>query len=151
MDNGIAVHRLGLVTGDPPDSSERPLSTLPWAASAATALTDYRQQQPGAEDLARVDAYQTTPMEMLRNPHLKVRAIENELAHLLRTFITSLENTLDEDSACRVAYAAGLAHGTRRLRTFLQGQTLRGGPESMARWQDTAHASAGARHTSALF
>ncbi len=151
MGEPMAVHRLGLITGDLPDSSERTLSTLPWAASAATALTEYHRQQPGAEDLARVDACQTTPVEMLHNPHLKVRAIENELAHLLRTFIVSLENTLDEDSACRVAYAAGLAHGIRRLRTFLHGQTLPGGPESMARWQDTAHASAGARHTSALF
>lgn len=151
MENAMAVHRRGLVADDPPDSSERQLSTLPWAASAATALTHYRQQQPTAEDLARVDACQTTPMEMLRNPQLKVRAIENELALLLRTFIASLGDTLDEDSACQVAYAAGLAHGTRRLRTFLHGQTLPGGPESMARWQDTAHASAGARHTSALF
>ncbi|MEU6512300.1 hypothetical protein [Streptomyces sp. NPDC046942] len=151
MANGMSVHRLGLITGDPPDSSGRTLTTLPWADAAVTALARYRQQQPGAEDLARVDAYQATPMEMSRNPHLKVRAIENELAHLLRTFIASPENTLGEDSARQVAYAAGLAHGTRRLSTFMRGQALADGPESMARWQDTAHASAGARHTSALF
>ena len=74
MDNARAVHRLGLVTGDPPDSPERTLNTLSWADAAATALARYRQRQ-----------------------------------------------------------------------------ALPGGPESMARWQDTAHASAGARHTSALF
>ena len=151
MDKARAVHRLGLVTDDPPDFSERTLSTLPWADATARALEDYRRRQPDAEDLARADTYRTTPVEMLRNPHLKVRAIENELAHLLRTFLASLDDTLDEDSARQVAYAAGLAHGTRRLRTFLHGQALPGGPASMARWQDTAHASAGARHTSALF
>ena len=151
MDSTMPVHRLGLIAFDPPTAGRKAMVALPWVDEAAAALARYRQQQPSAEDLARVDTYQTTPMEMLTDPHLKVRAIENELAHLLRTFIGSLENLLDEDSARRVAYAAGLAHGTRRLRTFLQGQALPGGPESMARWQDTAHASAGARHTSALF
>jgi hypothetical protein len=59
-------------------------------------------------------------------------------------------------SKCRLgvdgnASTAGLAHGKRRLSTFLSGQGLSGGVESMAMWQDTAHASAGARHTTALF
>jgi hypothetical protein len=88
---------------------------------------------------------------MLENPHLKVRALENELAHMFRNFLVSLEETLDEERARKVAYAAGLAHGKRRLGTFLSGQGLPRGVESMAMWQDTAHASAGARHTTALF
>jgi nucleoside-diphosphate-sugar epimerase len=45
MDNAIPVHRLGLVTDDPPDSRERRLTTLPWADAAATALARYRRQQ----------------------------------------------------------------------------------------------------------
>lgn len=66
-------------------------------------------------------------------------------------FLGRLEQNLDEESASKVAYAAGLEHGKRRLATFLQGQILPGGAKSMAKWQDTAHASAGARHTSARF
>lgn len=127
------------------------LTTLPWADTTAATLTRYHDEQPDAEAVERVDSYRMTPAEMLANPHLKVRALENELAHMFRTFLVSLEDTLDEEGARRVAYAAGLAHGTRRLGTFLTGQGLPGGPESMAAWQDTAHASAGARHTSALF
>jgi hypothetical protein len=43
-------------------------------------------------------------------------------------------------------------HGSiTRLGTFLSAQGLPGGVESMAMWQDTAHASAGAQHTTALF
>jgi hypothetical protein len=57
---------------------------------------------------------------------------------MFRNFLVSLEQTLDEESAGKVAYAAGLAHGQRRLGTFLSGQGLPGGVESMARWQDTA-------------
>jgi hypothetical protein len=147
----MAVRRFGLVTQDPSDVAARQLTTLPWAAGTAKALARYREQQPAAEELGRVDAYQATPAEMLENPHLKVRAIENELAHMFRNFLVSLEQALDQESARKVAYAAGLAHGKRRLGTFLSGQGLPGGVESMAKWQDTAHASAGARHTSALF
>jgi hypothetical protein len=147
----MPVRRFGLVTEDPSDVAVRQLTTLPWAAATAKALARYRAEQPTAEELGRVDAYQTTPVEMLENPHLKVRAIENELAHMFRNFLVSLEQTLDEEGARKVAYAAGLAHGRRRLGTFLRGQGLPGGVESMAMWQDTAHASAGARHTSALF
>jgi hypothetical protein len=147
----MPVHRFGLVTQDPPDVAARQLRTLPWADETAKALARYREQQPTAEELGRVDAYQTTPVEMLENPHLKVRALENELAQMFRNFLVSLEQTLDEEGARKVAYAAGLAHGKRRLGTFLSGQGLPGGVESMVMWQDTAHASAGARHTSALF
>jgi hypothetical protein len=147
----MPVHRFGLVSQDPPDTAARQLTTLAWADATAEALARYREEQPAPEDLERVDAYQTTPVEMLENPHLKVRALENELAHMFRNFLVSLEQTLDADSARKVAYAAGLAHGKRRLGTFLRGQKLPGGVASMAMWQDTAHASAGARHTSALF
>jgi hypothetical protein len=147
----MPVRRFGLVTQDPSDVVTRQLATLPWADTTAKALARYREQQPTAEELGRVDAYQATPVEMLENPHLKVRAVENELAHMFRNFLVSLEQTLDEEDARKVAYAAGLAHGKRRLGTFLSGQGLPGGVESMAMWQDTAHASAGARHTTALF
>lgn len=124
---------------------------LPWADATAEALARYREEQPAPEELKRVDAYQVTPAEMLDKPHLKVHAVENELAHMFRNFLVSLERTLDEEGACKVAYAAGLAHGKRRLGTFLSGQGLPGGVESMAMWQDTAHASAGPRHATALF
>jgi len=69
---------------------------------------------------------------MLENPHLKVRALENELAHMFRNFLVTLEQTLDQEGARKVAYTAGLAHGKRRLGTFLNGQGLPGGVESMA-------------------
>ena len=147
----MSLHRYGLVSEDPSDTAGRALTTLPWAEEATAALARYRAEQPSPAELARVDAYQTTPTEMLGNPHLKVRAIENELAHMFRNFLVSLEQNLDAESARKVAYAAGLAHGKRRLGTFLSGQGLQSGAETMAMWQDTAHASAGARHTSALF
>jgi hypothetical protein len=147
----METNRYGLVDQDPSDTTRRDLTTLPWAEETAQALTHYRAAQPSPAELARVDAYETTPAEMLANPHLKVRAIENELAHMFGNFLISLETTLDEESATKVAYAAGLAHGKRRLSTFLAGQGLSGGVKAMAMWQDTAHASAGARHTSALF
>jgi hypothetical protein len=147
----MPVHRFGLVRQDPSDTVSRPLTALPWADTTAEALAEYRAAQPALGELERVDAYQTSPAEMLQNPHLKVRALENELAHMFRNFVASLEQALDEESARKVSYAAGLAHGKRRLGTFLTGPGLPGGAESMAMWQDTAHASAGARHTSALF
>jgi hypothetical protein len=147
----MPVRRFGLVSQDPSDTATRQLTTLPWADATTEAVARYRAEQPTAEELGRVDAYQTTPVEMLEHPHLKVRAIENELANMFRNFLVSLEETLDEEGARKVAYAAGLAHGKRRLGTFLSGQGLPGGVESMAMWQDTAHASAGALHTTALF
>jgi hypothetical protein len=147
----MPVHRFGLVSQDPSDTATRQLTTLPWAHATTEALARYREEQPTPEELERVDAYQAAPGEMLESPHLKVRALENELAHMFRNFLVSLEQTLDEESARKVAYAAGLAHGKRRLGTFLSGQGLPGGVESMAMWQDTAHASAGVRHTTALF
>ncbi len=63
----------------------------------------------------------------------------------------AIERELDEAAACKVAYAAGFAHGKRRLGTFLEGQNLTGSAKTMAMWQDTGHASAGAKHASALY
>lgn len=146
----MPVSRLGRVSQDPLDTSERDMKTLPWADATRQALARYREQQPSAEELAKVEAYRLTPAEMFANPHLRVRALENELAHMFRNFLTALDQTLAAESAYKVAYAAGVGHGTRRLGTFLS-QGLPGGTESMAMWQDTAHSSAGARHTSALF
>ena len=145
------IRRFGLVSQDPTDLSGHVLATLPWAEETRAPLARYRDEQPSAEDLSRVDLYQVTPAEMLRTPHLKIRALENELAHTLRHFFVSLEDNLDLENAKKVAYAAGLAHGKRRLSGFLRGQGLTGGPEAMAMWQDTAHASAGPKHTTALF
>jgi hypothetical protein len=147
----MPMSRLGRLSQDPLDRTKRKLETLPWADETGAALARYREQQPGSQELARVAAYQTTPREFFDNPHLRVQALENELAHMFRTFLAALEQTLDSESACRVSYAAGLAHGKRRLSTFLRGQELPGGAKSMAMWQDTAHSSAGARHTTALF
>jgi hypothetical protein len=139
-----------LVANDSPDTVGDDLTMLSWAAETEQALARYRQELPSPDALSRVDSYQVTPSEMLANPHLRIRAIETELAHLFRNFVATLEQTLDEPQACKVAYAAGLAHGKRRLSTFLDGQSLQGGPKTMAMWQDTAHSSAGPRHTSAL-
>jgi hypothetical protein len=147
----MTLRRLGRVVHDPLDATRRDLKTLPWADGLKAPLSRYRAQQPTAQDLGRVDAYQVGPLEMLETPHVRVRALEGELAHMFATLMATLEATLDADSARKVAYAAGRTHGARRLGTFLAGQGLPGGPRTMAMWQDTAHASAGARHTSALF
>lgn len=113
----MPVHRFGLVTEDPLDVAARQLTTLPWADATTKVLERYRAEQPTAEELGRVDAYQSTPVEMLENPHLRVRALENELAHMFHNFLASLEQTLDEESARKVADAAGPAHGKWRTST----------------------------------
>ncbi|MFR9803740.1 hypothetical protein ACL02T_15745 [Pseudonocardia sp. RS010] len=132
-------------------TASRCLRTLSWAERANTALERYRDRQPAAHELARVAHYRATPLEFLENPHLRVQALENELAHSFDLMWSALEETLDVETACRVSYSAGLLHGKRRLGTFLAGLESSGGAESMAMWQDTAHASAGPRHTTALF
>jgi hypothetical protein len=53
----MPVRRFGLVTEDPSDVAARQLTTLPWADATAKALERYREQQPAAEELGRVDAY----------------------------------------------------------------------------------------------
>lgn len=146
-----SMHRLGLVGPDAASTHRGDMMTLPWVDTTTAAVARYREQQPPPEDTARVAAYAMTPLEMFENPHLRVQALENELAHMFRNFLVNLEQTLDAESAKKVAYAAGLTHGKRRLSTFLNGQDLPGGAKSMAMWQDTAHSSAGMRHTSALF
>lgn len=147
----MPLHRLGRVTQDASATQNRNLKTLPWAESASGPLARYRAQQPNSDDVARAEAYQIDPVEFFEKPHLRVRTLEGELAHMFRTMLHAMEQTLDAESACKVAYAAGLAHGKRRLGTFVAGQRLPGGPKTMAMWQDTAHSAAGVRHTSALF
>jgi hypothetical protein len=147
----MPLRRLGRVRQDPLDSSKRQWKTLPWAEAGAAALARYRDQQPSAEEFARAEAYLTTPTEFLENPHLKIRMLETELGHMFRTFLAALEQTLDPEGARKVAYAAGLAHGTRRLGSFIKGQGLPGGAKTMAMRQDSAHSAAGPRHTTALF
>lgn len=146
----MPLTRLGHVTPEA-TNADRELIALAWADHAAAALDRYIDQQPSPQDLARVDNYQVTPLEYLENPHLRVRSLENESAHMFRNFLNNIEEHLDEDSARKVAYGAGLAHGKRRMGKFLVGQTLSGGPKTMAMLQDTGHASAGPRHATALF
>ncbi len=62
-----------------------------------------------------------------------------------------MAQTVDAPTARAICYAAGLAHGKRRLGTFLAGCGSAGGVKAMAAWQDTSHSSAGARHSTALF
>jgi hypothetical protein len=147
----MPLDRLGRVTHNPSQTSHKDLKYLPWSQSGKEALSKYRAQQPSPEQLAKVDAYALSPLEYLESPHLRVRSLENELAHMYRTWLQAVEQTLDPDTARKVAYAAGLIHGTRRLGTFRKALTLPGGTETMAMWQDTAHASAGSKHTSALW
>lgn len=147
----MPLNRLGFIKSEQVDVAGQDLKALPWAETAGSALAHYVEAQPDAEDLARVDNYQVTPIEYLENPHLRVRSLENETAHMFRNFLTNLEQHLDERSACKVAYGAGLAHGKRRMGKFLAGQKLSGGPKTMAMLQDTGHASAGPRHATALF
>ncbi|MBF6271596.1 hypothetical protein [Nocardia farcinica] len=147
----MPLTRLGRVNGGTKDPSSQELTHLPWAESTAVALDLYREQLPSADERARVAEYRTTPREFLENPHLRVEALENELAHSFDLLWRALEETVDVDTACRISYAAGMIHGKRRLGTFLAGRGSGGGAESMAMWQDTAHSSAGPRHTTALF
>ena len=77
--------------------------------------------------------------------------LENELAQMVRTWMATVEQTADAETAHKICYAAGLAHGRRRLGTFLAGHGSAGGVDAMAAWQDTSHSSAGARHASFEF
>lgn len=145
----MPLRRLGRVARDPLDTATRNMKHLPWADFQA--LERYRSSQPSAADLAMVDRYQKTPKEFLESPFLRTRMLENELAKMLRTWMTAVEQTVDADTALKVCYSAGKAHGIRRLGTFYAGLGSAGGVEAMAAWQDTSHSSAGARHASALF
>lgn len=147
----MPLDRLGRVTHDSSDTSHTDLEYLPWAQKGEEALSQYRAQLPSPEQLAKVDAYELSPLEYFDNPHLRVRSLENELAHMYRTWLVAIEQTLDPQTAGKVAYAAGVVHGTRRLGTFRKAQALPSGTTTMAMWQDTAHASAGSKHTSALW
>ena len=147
----MPLTRLGKVTNDPLDTSRRSFKKLPWAEPGAAALAKYRKQQPSAAELADAENYKISPVDFLENPHLRVRTLENELAHMFRTWMTAIEKNLDAPTAHKVAYAAGLAHGTRRLGTFISALGLPPGTHTMAMRQDTAHAAAGVRHTSALW
>ena len=147
----MPLHRLGRVTQDPVDTSKRPMKTLPWAQEGSGALARYRDEQPSAGDIARARTYAMSPVEFLHNPHFRVRTLEDELGHMFRTWLTAVETTTDLETARKIAYAAGLAHGTRRLGTFIQDLGLPGGTATMAMRQDTAHAASGVRHTSALW
>lgn len=147
----MPMSRLGRVDRDPLQSGARHLETLPWADSTKGALERYREEQPSPDDLDRVDNYRVTPLEYFENPHLRVRALENESAFIFRNFLTNLEQELDLESARKVAYAVGLAHGKRRMGKFLAGQNLRGGARTMAMLQDYGHSSSGPRHATAMF
>ena len=143
--------RLGQIGHDPLEARARDLKPLPWADETQAAAERYRAAQPSDADLARVDNYEITPLEYFENAHLRVRALENELGFMYRNWITTVEQQLDEATACKVAYAAGLSHGKRRMGKFLTGHKQPGGPESMAMLQDYGHSSAGPRHATALF
>ena len=147
----MPLTRLGLVDQDDADVANRDLKLLPWAADGEKALARYQEDQPSAEDLAKVEAYELAPLDYFERPHLRVKSLESQLAHMFRTWLQAVEATLSEEDACKVAYAAGLSHGSRRLSTFRNRTDLPDGTEMMAMFQDTAHASAGARHASALF
>jgi hypothetical protein len=142
---------MGHVKKDPVDTTKRNLKALPWAEAATAALSRYREQLPSADEVAKAEKYDLGPQQFLENPNLRIRMLEVELAHMFRTMLTAIEETLDMEQATKVTYAAGLAHGTRRLGTFISGLGLPGGAKTMAMRQDTAHAASGARHTSALF
>ena len=147
----MPLTRRGWVDDPDAELGARDWRTLPWVADTEAALERDRGRHPSADDLRRIDAYRVAPAEYLDNPHFRMRMLESELAHMLRTWLGALTEVLDEETACKVAHAVGMTHGKRRLGTFLKGQGLPGGAESMAMWQDTAHAGAGVKHTSALF
>src|SRR4051794_24867973 len=75
----MPLNRLGRASTEDPGSHQ--LTDLPWAESTAVALDRYRDQLPSADERARVAEYRMTPREFLENPHLRVEALENELAH----------------------------------------------------------------------
>ena len=147
----MPLHRLGRVTEDPVDSNKRDMKMLPWAQQGIEALAQYRSEQPNVEDIARARTYAMSPVDYLRNPHFRVRTLEDELGNMFRTWLVAVENSTDTETAKKIAYTAGLAHGTRRLGTFIKDLGLPGGAKTMAMRQDTAHAASGVRHTSALW
>jgi hypothetical protein len=131
------------------DTSKRNMRRLPWADDAA--LAHFRESLPSDEEFAKVDKFQMTPPECLEKPYYRTRMLENELGQALRTWMDAIEGVVDPETAVKIAYHAGVAHGSRRLSTFYKGIGSMGGVETMARWQDTSHSSAGPRHSSALF
>lgn len=140
--------RLGKMQ-DPLDTSKRNMKRLPWADDAA--LQRFREHLPSPEVLEAIDTFRATPIEFLEHPYYRVRVLENELGHALKTWMGAIEATVDASTAKQIAYRAGVSHGSRRLRTFYEGSGKAGGVEAMAQWQDTSHSSAGPRHASALF
>lgn len=147
----MTLRRLGHVRHDPLDTSKRDLKTLPWAEAARVALQRYRAEEPSDEDLERVASCRVTPLEYLENPHLRDWALGNEVVWMFGNLLTTIERTLDAESARALAYAAGVTHGQRWLGTFLSSNGLSGGTKAMAMWNDTGHASAGPRTMAALF
>jgi hypothetical protein len=147
----MPLNRRGMIEQEDADVACRNLKPLPWAAETQEALARYQAEQPSAEELRKVEAYEFAPEDYFERPHLRVKSLESQLAHMFRTWLQAVEANLPEQDACKVAYAAGLSHGSRRLSTFLKREDLPQGTEMMAMFQDTAHASAGARHASALF
>lgn len=127
------------------------LDFLPWKDQASEALARYAAQQPSAEDLARAEAYQVDPPEFFENPHLTIKAIESEKTLMFGDCMQAIGKVLDKETACKVAYQAGLNYGKRRLSNFREGQGLPPGPKTMAMYQDAGHASAGMKQTTALF
>jgi hypothetical protein len=147
----MPMRRLGRLTHDPMDTTKRNLKTLPWADAGKAALARYLGEKPSAEDLARVETCQVTPLEYLEKPHLRDWSLSNEVLWMFGNLMATLDETLDTETALKVAYAAGLTHGKRWLGTFLSSHGLSGGPEAMAMWNDTGHSGAGPRTMTALF
>jgi hypothetical protein len=147
----MPLRRLGLVDAETSATGQKDLKFLPWKDEMSVALDSNVRQQPSAEDLARVENYQVSPLEYLQNPHMRIKALESEMALMFGTWMKAIGELLEEEIACKVAYTVGLNHGRRRLTTFREGQGLPPGPKTMAMWQDTGHSSAGMKHTSALF
>src|SRR5579862_7708053 len=130
----MTLRRLGRMSGDPLDTTGRNLKPLPWVEKTNPALMRYRELQPSPEDLARVAACQVTPLEYLENPHLRDAALGNEVAWMFGNLMATLDETLDAETARKVAYAAGLTHGKRWLGTFFSSHGLSGGTKAMAMW-----------------
>ncbi|HEX7781745.1 MAG TPA: hypothetical protein VF509_02955 [Sphingobium sp.] len=147
----MPLRRLGLVDAGQAVTGQTDLEFLPWKDATSAALARYAEQQPSAQDLARVDANQVSPLEYLENPHLTIKSIEREKTLMFGDWMKAIGEALDEETACKVAYQAGLNYGKRRLTTFREGQGLPPGSKTMAMYQDAGHASAGMKQTSALF
>jgi hypothetical protein len=147
----MPLRRLGLVDADQAATGQTDLEFLPWKGAVSDALARYVEQQPSAKDLARVEANQVSPLEYLENPHLTIKSIESEKTRMFGDWMKAIGEMLDEETAGKVAYKAGLNYGKRRLTTYCEGQGLPPGPKTMAMYQDAGHASAGMKQTSALF